>query len=186
MTPRDEWLTDSLQRYLDRRTMPQGLKDKPGAQRDEAQALVKALLRQAPSKGYQDWWEDFSERLAEDAQTRAWPTEGEIKKAAASLRRVSSTTTVQPGEIDPLEAAARRINAGESVGDGFIYGIDAVGLVRKHGITYAQLRAYRSAAYFADKATYGEEKAKAREAARIAKHEDAEAAWAEREKERAA
>lgn len=173
MAARNDWLTDSLQLYLDRRSMPQGLKDKPRAQISEAQALVKAIIRLAPTQGYQDWWDDFLEVLAGDAKTRAWPTEGEIAAAAKSLRRPSSTGIANPEDFDAFQAHADKINAGEAVGDLWIYGPSAVKLIAEYGITEGQLRAYRSGLYFNFKATYGADGARRMEAEYIAKHEAA-------------
>lgn len=170
---RNEWLTQSLSRYLDRRSMPQGFKDKPQAQRDEMAALARALIKLAPLTGYQDWCADFIDRLAMDAQTRAWPTQGEMQAAAKALRK----SAIQPfnsegaAKIDPLKVAADRIRNGDAVGDEYLFGRCCVEMQDQEGITDAQLAPYRSALFFADKAIVDESVALEREARRKAWHE---------------
>ncbi len=144
MNSREQWLSDSLQRYLDRRSIPQGLRDKTRAIADEAAALVKSLLRCAPKQGYQEWWDEFSERLAEDAQTRAWPTEGEIKKAAiATPAQRQSHHTPADWTLDPMRVNEKRILAGEPVGEDWIWGRNAFLLVRETAVTEDMLSGYR-------------------------------------------
>lgn len=170
---RNEWLQQSLTRYLDRRSMPQGLKDKPQAQRDEMAALARALIKLAPLTGYQDWCADFIDRLAMDAQTRAWPTQSEMQAAAKALRK----SAIQPFseesrvQIDPLKMAANRIRQGEAVGAGYLWGALCIQMQDQEGITDAQLAPYRSALFFADKNIVDESAALEREAGRKAQHE---------------
>lgn len=172
MTPREEWLSDSLQRYLDRRSMPQGFKDKPAAVRDEIQALVKTLFRLAPVREYSDWWDDFSDRLAEDAKTRAWPTQGEMKDAARAIRKagVQPLRTESEWQLDPMKIAAQRIRDGESVGNEWLFGRCCVEMMDAHMITDADLAPYRSALFFSDKDTVGDEAALEREKERKEMH----------------
>lgn len=49
--------------------------------------------------------------------------------------------------FNPYEMAAKRINAGEAVAEGFLYGIEAATLIKAHGITETQLNRYRKEAY---------------------------------------
>lgn len=170
---RNEWLTQSLGRYLDRRTMPQGFKDKPQAQRDEMAALARTLIKLAPLTGYQDWCADFIERLAMDAQTRAWPTQGEMQSAAKALRKsaIRPFNVESSAKIDPLAIAAKRIRDGEAVGDEYLWGRCCVEMQSAHGITDAQLAPYRSALFFADKAMVEEGGALQREARRKELHD---------------
>lgn len=175
MTPREEWLSDSLQRYLDRRSMPQGFKDKQQAIRDEIQALAKTLFRLAPVNGYQDWWDDFSERLAEDAKTRAWPTQGEMSDAAKAIRKsgVQPLRANDEAAFNPAEVAAKRIRAKEPVGEEWIYGRCCVEMMDAHMITDADLAPYRSALFFADREIIDEETAIQRERERKERHRQA-------------
>lgn len=177
MNPREQWLTDSLQRYLDRRSMPQGFKEKPQAIRDEIQALAKTLFRLAPSREFQNWWEDFSDRLAEDAKTRAWPTQGEMKDAAMAIRKggVQPMAKSDETQINPIKVAATRLRAGEAVGEGWLWGRLCLSLQREEGVTDDELSPFRSALFFADRSMVGEEVALQREAERKNRHEAAKA-----------
>lgn len=177
---RNNWLADSLRRYLDRRTMPQGLKDKPKAQADEVQALVKTLVRIAPLQGYQDWWDDFADRLAESADTRAWPTQSEMVKASRVAKRPiiqgeDREGWVQRGDgswkIDQIFHAANKIRAGEPVADTFLWGRSCVEMQEREGITDEMLKPYRSGLFFADKDMVDEAGAIEREAHRKSQHE---------------
>lgn len=76
-----------------------------------------------------------------------------------------------------LNAAARRIAAGESVGASYLYGRNAVALARNGLCTPDSMRAYRSAWYFQLKALYGLSVAQAMEAEAIYRHQTAEDLW---------
>jgi len=186
---RNDWLFDSLRRYLDRRSMPQGLKDKPQAQTDEIQALATTLYRLAPVKGYGDWWDEFSERLAEDAQTRAWPTQGEMKKAAQATKGPRFEGSADYPEVGSdawsLMVMAKRIRAGEPIGEGWIYGMLAAELLRFTDITIFDLEPYRKGAFFNRKSVYGKEAALEWEREAKERHASAEIRLSEKQPEAA-
>lgn len=174
MSIRVEYLTTKLQSYLLRRTMPRGLDGKPDAQTEELSALISCLGRYAPKENYDEWWGNFERVLGEDAQTRAWPTEGEIKAAATKLRKPGGVRVAEAGDSDPLELNAKRIRNREAVGDEYLFGRRAVELLQSGKVTMSDIRPYRSALYFSEKDFYGEEMAKSREEERLRKHERAE------------
>lgn len=175
MNPRVEFLTVKLKGYLERRTMPRGLADKPKAQEAELGALIHCLTRYAPRQEFGEWWAKMESRLAENSETRAWPTEGEIKKAAMSLRGTQTKQVAEGDEIDPLVILSGRMERGEHVGDGCLYGRVAVDMLARGLVTHDTLRKYRSGLYFRLKKVYGEEKAREMEAELIQRQEDAEA-----------
>lgn len=185
MTPREEYLTDSLTRFLKRRSMPQALqKQSSDVQRDEVQALRKAVFRRAPVQGYQDWWGEFVDALDERAETRAYPTVAEMDKAARAIRKESRTTIAQTGTWDSNRTTANRINAGEAIGEDWCYGRLAVQLMRETEITEADLKPYRSGAFMARRNMYGEEKALQWEAERKKAHAEAVKIYAKGDPER--
>lgn len=175
MNPRVEFLTSKLIEYLDRRTMPRGLVDKPKAQDAETQALVHCLVRFSPKQEYGDWWARMETQIDENADTRAWPTAAEIKKAAISLRGTTTKHVAEADDIDPLEIIAERMQRNEPVGDGYAYGRLAVDMQTRGLVTSDILRKYRSDLYFKLKRVYGEEKAREMEAQFIKRHAQAEA-----------
>jgi len=163
MTERENWLSDSLQRYLDRRSIPHGLKDKPEAVKDEVRALSSTLFRVAPERDYREWWDVFVVHLGEGAQTRAWPTQGEIVGADKAARKSRPASQANVYEPDPMAIAAQRIREGEAVGQSWLWGPQCRALQRAHGISEADLRPYRSALFFAEKELRGKESAEALE-----------------------
>ncbi len=175
MNPRIEFLRGKLRDYLTRRTMPRGLQDKPDAHKAELSALIDCLLRYAPRQGYDEWWSKLETHLDENADTRAWPTVSEIKKAAISLRGTQSKHIAEADDIDPIKIIGERMSAGEAVGDGYLYGRMALDLEKRGLVSPDVLRKCRSALYFNLKHVYGEEKARTMEAAFLKRHERAEA-----------
>ncbi|MBK9073302.1 MAG: hypothetical protein IPL79_20220 [Myxococcales bacterium] len=171
---RDNFFTGKVRAYLDRRTAPRGIADKPQVVREELAALVRCVLRFAPTSGMDEWWQKFEDRLAEESTTRAWPTEGEIKKAALSLRGTTQPKFTQGYEADPLAINAGRMSRGEAVGDGFLYGRPAVALLRAGYVTPAQMAGYRSGLFFSAKSVYGEAVALNMESEWKKRHADAE------------
>lgn len=175
MNPRVEFLRAKISEYLERRTMPRGLADKPKAQEAELGALIHCLTRYAPRNEYGEWWGKVVSQLAENSETRAWPTEGEIKKAAMGVRGKQTKHVAEGDEIDPLVILSGRMERGEHVGDGCLYGRVAVDMLARGLVTQNTLRKYRSGLYFRLKKVYGEEKAREMEAELIQRHDDAEA-----------
>lgn len=183
MTPRNELLTRSLRAYLDRRTMPRGFEGRPESQQREITALMFTINRFAPSTGYAEWWEQLEIRLAEDAQTRAWPTQGEVKKAASAIRGNVTKTVAEGTEFNPLEIIGKRMTAGEPVGDGYIYGRLAEDLLEGGHVSRETLKRYRSAHFFHLRETYGAEQAAVIEAGLLKRQSDAETLCKEHRKQ---
>ena len=171
---RENFITGKLRAYLDRKTAPRGIADKPTAMREELAALVRCVLRYAPRQRWEEWWPQFEDRLSEDATTRAWPSEGEVKKAAGSLRGIVSVKPADGDETDAVAVAGKRMAANEAVGDEFMYGRRAVELLRRGFVDLVTMRRYRSGLYFSAKNVYGEATARKMEAEWIARHEAAE------------
>lgn len=174
MSIREDFLSNRLTGYLDRRSMPKGFEKKPAARDAELQALIRCMCRFAPRERYDDWWNIFEDKLAEDAKTRAWPTEGEIKSAALATRPSASKAIAEAGDFDPIAINAARIERGEAVGDGWLWDRLAVDLLTCGRVSIAQLRPYRSALYFSEKKLYGEEVARRNEQDRDQRHVEAE------------
>lgn len=173
MSYRDDWLRGRLRSYLARRTVPRGFEGKEDSLKAEANALVECVLRKAPRDGFEDWWNAVERVLAEEAKTRAWPTEGEITEAARSVRGIVGKTVSQGDELDPVHVAADRMNSGDSVGEHWLYGVCALDLEESGLVSAETMRRHRSAWYFAMKDTYGEDVARATEDDRKSKHDRA-------------
>lgn len=71
---------------------------------------------------------------------------------------------------DYLDFTVKQIRAGSPIAEGFLYGAACHELMRAKGITESDLRPYRSGAYLARRAMYGEDAAREWEAERKAHH----------------
>lgn len=179
MSIRSTEITGILTRWLERYSPPANIRDKPRAQQDEAEALLSVLMRFAPQAEYVPWVEKALDQLEYQMKTRAWPTKGELGSVCSNLRketRQQVTDATQP-DRDPASVAARRMEAGEPVGEGWLYGIEACELIAKGLVSEDRMRAYRSAMFHARKSTYGEAAALSWEADAKAQHEAAKAVW---------
>lgn len=58
----------------------------PAAQADELAALGRAVSSAAPSAYYEAWWSRFEDALLGGLTSRAWPTLGEIRRAAREVQ----------------------------------------------------------------------------------------------------
>ncbi len=174
MNYRENFLKTKLKDLLARRSMPRQLAENSRAQAEEMKSLAFTIGRYAPRGDYEDWWPRFAQRLDEDAKTRAWPTAFEIKAAAQAIQGSSSKRPAQGDEISPLEVYGKRMEAGEAVPQGCLYGRMALDLLGGGHITQDLLRKYRSAWYFMLKGQYSEEYARQKEAEAIALHESVE------------
>lgn len=75
--------------------------------------------------------------------------------------------------MDRFEITGARMAAGEHVGEGYLYGSDAVELIARGLVDEPTMRRYRSAAYFRRKDAYGHDAATAWEGAAKQRHDDA-------------
>lgn len=138
-----------LIRYLNRRVMPKHLDGKQEARDEELDAMVRRIMRAAPSgERLADWFAQLSDRLDETAQTRAWPSVSEIGEAA---RAISSgmvmrdmTGDPEPDRLAEHRIAARKIKAGEPVGDGWLWGRNAVVMLARGLVERADIDRYRA------------------------------------------
>lgn len=80
-------------------------------------------------------------------------------------------------QIDRFVITANRMNAGEVVGEGYLYGSDAVELGVRGLVDKDTMRKYRSAAYFKRKDIYGHDAAIAWEEAAQKRHDEAKAVY---------
>jgi hypothetical protein len=102
MSVRTEIIHGILSRWLDRYSPPVAMKDNRQAIQDEAEALLRVLLRFAPKEGYEGWVADALDRCAYGMKTRAWPTVGDLGAACSNLRKDRRGDSVS---ADGVEAA---------------------------------------------------------------------------------
>lgn len=108
---------------------------------------------------------------------RQWPTVAHFVRAVEQTASKWSKVMEQRGEGSAVhlpsefQIAARRIKAGETVGDTWVFGRGAIDLLNAGMVTEGDLRPYRSTLYFSAKAAGGRDYAEAIEAKMIARHE---------------
>jgi hypothetical protein len=167
-------------RWLERRSPPAQIRENERAQQDEALSLIGAILRFAPHSGYSEFTVKALDQIECEMRARAWPTKGELVDVCATLRREidARRTDLSAGDRDmsPAAIAARKMLAGEPVGEGWLYGTDACELISKRLIDEATMRRYRSGAYAARRAIFGDDAAQSWLLDREAAHEAAKAA----------
>lgn len=148
--------------------------------REMAEEINLLIPSTSGQGGLEDQVKHALRSIRQTYKGRSWPTVSHIVDAmnasakAARARPVADLVAPASGS-DSMQIMASRINAGEAVGDEWIYGRNAVALIASGLVSSGTLRAYRSALYFAAKDVWGEDLAKGREADWLQKHEDAEA-----------
>lgn len=175
--------------WLDRRSCPVDLRDKPKAASAEADALLRAVMRYAPNEDYQPFVNRVCDQLDYQMKTRFWPTVNEVASVGANMRKenhAANPSAPVEGQRDmrPEAITARAMAEGKPVGEGWLYGYSAVAMIAEKLIDKATMDRYRSGAFLARRAMYDEASALAWEADAMARHEAAKASW--RDKERTA
>jgi hypothetical protein len=173
--------------WLDRRSCPNDLRDKPKAAADEAEALLRAVAKFAPQSEYQPFIHRVLDQLDYQMKTRFWPTVNEVAAAASNLRKEVAVSKVKTDDDDekdmsPEAITARAMMEGKPVGEGWLYGASAVAMIAKKIVDEATMTKYRSGAFLARKAAFKEPAALAWEAEAKARHETAKADWRDKER----
>lgn len=176
MSIHDSELTMRIGRLLQRKEPRAKIRDNAQALKDETSALVGAVRRNCPARGDDliDWWERFEVAVGE-ACGDFWPNEKAVIAACKTASQAMPQMRDMTGGwvLDPEAIAARKMQAGEAVGENWLWGQDACRIIAKGLIDEATMRAYRSGAFLARKAVHGEAAALAWEAEQKAKHDDA-------------
>lgn len=182
MNLHDADISSRLARFLGRKAMPRRLEGKPSAEEDEVRALCAALSRNAPrgADALAQWWPAFEAALGEICGAM-WPTEREVKDAAqGTSKAMPAVASSSAPDMRPEAMAARRMQAGEPVGEHFLYGFCAVEMIAAGLVDEGTMRRYRSGAFLARREAYGEEAAAAWETAAKAKHDAAKQVYRHR------
>lgn len=175
MNTRAEALTDEFTLWLDRYSPRRALQANEQAMSAEVNALMRVILKMAPGSDYLSWLAKVTNQLDYQMKTAAWPTVSEVGAACSNINKAKALHTQRKfPSLDPVAIAAKRMNAGEDIADGWLYGRGAVELIKSGAVSRETIRKYRSALFFAYRDLLGEEKAKLREADFIARHEAAE------------
>ena len=174
MSLRNSEISGLLTRWLERYTAPSQIRENERAQQDEAKALLGVLLKFAPQEGYGDFINKVFDALEYQMKTRAWPTKAEVGAACSNIRKETRRAAPAPSDtVDMSDEAinARRMQRGEPVGEGWLWGRNAVAMIARGLIDRETMQSYRSGAFLARKALYGEAAALAWEADAKDRHE---------------
>lgn len=151
-----------LKRLLARRSVPRRLEGKLEAMADEVAALARRIQRSAPrgAEALADWWPAFEDAIGAKGGP-SWPTEQEIAEALLACRPQTTTAPLGDGLVSAGDAfsvgiTAARMAKGQGVGEGWLWGRNAVDLERSGLVDAATMRRYRTAAFVARKQAYGE------------------------------
>lgn len=179
MNIRQAEIAKGLADWLALYSPPRNIAGKPEDVQREMDRLIAVIIKYAPQDGYNGWLQSVLDHLAMQMKTRAWPTVGEIGSACTALRsKAIGPATVT--EFDVYELNANRMKAGEPVGEGYLYGREAVEIIARGLIDRETMTRYRSAAFLSRKKAYGEASALTWEAESKERHENAKAARKER------
>lgn len=181
MNLRQAEIAKMLAQWLESYTPPRSMAGNAEALQRESERLLSVLTKFAPQEGYNGWVSSVLEQCSYQMKTRAWPTVGELGAACSNARKA-----MKPSEkpaafvLDVHELNANRMKAGEAVGEGYLYGREAVEMIARGLIDQETMTKYRSAAFFRRKDIHGEEAALAWEAEAKQRHEDAKTARKQR------
>lgn len=169
-------ISKRLAGFLDRKAAPRHLtgEGRESALDAETAELTSVAARAAPRDPdyLRDWWPVFENALNE-ACGRSYPTIREIRdaaKRASAERQRPSGNSAPSTKLDDVAITARRMRAGEAVGEEWLYGRLAVEMIARGEVDQATMDRYRSAAYHARKHAYGADKAQAWEVDAKARH----------------
>lgn len=162
-----------LTRFLGRKAMPRRLEGKPAAMEDEIASLSRVAAKAAPrgAEALASWWPLFEDALSLQCGA-VWPTEKEILSAGrdASKDAPKVAGALPERDMRPQAIIARRMQAGEPVGEEWLWGASAVLLIAERLVDERTMSGYRSAAFLARSEAYGRDKALAWEAERKEAH----------------
>lgn len=172
--------------WLDRYSQPMNLRDKPQAAQSEVEALISVLIKMAPQTDYQPFIRAVTDKLDFTMKVRTWPSVQELGAACSNVRKENPqriSSAMPEVDLSPEGINSRRMMSGQPVGEGWLYGRQACDLIAKGIVTQEVMQRYRSGAFFARKAMYGEEAALRWEAEAKERHEAAKEIYRQRREE---
>lgn len=144
---RNNFLRESMAKFLERLNPPRVQQGNVEAQKEEMKSLMDKVIKSAPTRGYQEWWEHFRDYIQENATTRTWPTIKEMSEAARAVAPKRPDFLDLTGDdkftLDANAINAKRIKAHEPVSDFYVTGKGAKDLVRLGLINDDDLNPYR-------------------------------------------
>jgi len=143
---RNDELKEKTLKMLGRLNAPRAVQNNDENMKSEAEFLCNQIIKLAPSKNYNEWFQDFEENLLSNLETRTWPTAKEISKSARAIApKRPEFKELEPEKYQPneLKINANRINNNEPVGENYIMGAMAEQMVRAGLVAEKQLEPYK-------------------------------------------
>ncbi len=181
MSIRQAEIAKALTEWRESYSPPRSMAGNKEAMQRESERLLAVLTKFAPPDGYNGWVSSVLEQCSYQMKTRAWPTVGELGAACSNARKARQADAAPTVfAFDIYELNANRMKAGEPVGEGYLYGREAVEMIARGLIDRETMTKYRSAAFFRRKEIHGEDAALAWEADAKERHESAKKTRKER------
>ena len=146
MGHRKEELKVFTLKLLGRLNAPRAVQNNDENMKSEAEFLCGQIIKLAPSRNYNEWFQDFEQNLLSNLETRTWPTAKEISKSAKAIApKRPEFRELEPEKYEPneLKINANRINNNEPVGENYIMGAMAEQMVRAGLVAEKQLEPYK-------------------------------------------
>ena len=143
---RNNELKEKTLKMLGRLNAPRAVQNNDENMKNEAEFLCNQIIKLAPSRNYNEWFQDFEENLLSNLETRTWPTAKEISKSAKAIApKRPEFRELEPEKYQPneLKINANRINNNEPVGENYIMGAMAEQMVRAGLVAEKQLEPYK-------------------------------------------
>jgi hypothetical protein len=143
---RNNELKEKTLKILGRLNAPRAVQNNDENMKSEAEFLCNQIIKLAPSRNYNEWFQDFEENLLSNLETRTWPTAKEISKSAKAIApKRPEFRELEPEKYQPneLKINADRINNNEPVGENYIMGAMAEQMVRAGLVAEKQLEPYK-------------------------------------------
>lgn len=107
ISQRETHLTQRFNEFLDRFAPPRSIANNPTAMQQDADDMLRTVLRYAPSNGYSEWLDRVLRDLQEGMTTRSWPAPGELAracKAASSVGQPQGAASNTEGRVVDMMA----------------------------------------------------------------------------------
>lgn len=143
---RNNELKEKTLKMLGRLNAPRAVQNNDENMKSEAEFLCNQIIKLAPSRNYNEWFQDFEENLLSNLETRTWPTAKEISKSAKAIApKRPEFRELEPEKYQPneLKINANRINNNEPVGENYVMGAMAEQMVRAGLVAEKQLEPYK-------------------------------------------
>lgn len=171
---RISFIEDAVLRFQARYTAPRAMSRE--SQDDTFTAVCASINRKLPAKVTADSLRERMSRIFEYVsdrhETNAWPLQVEYIKAVNATAASARDCEDSGWRVDTVQHTAKKIRAGEPVGDYWLFGRNLALLKSVAGITDADIKPYRLGLLYDDATTVGHDEAVRRDNERLKRDAD--------------